>query len=222
MARMPHEQTLLNRRQTLLGLLGFGSLLAAGCTTGKHFNLLGYTTEPNYDPEIRTVYVPIFKTSVLETTPYRGMEASLTRFVIDEIEQTTPFKVIHDPDRADTELQGNIVTLRKTLLNRTPFNEGRDIELVLGVEIVWHDLRPGKEGKILTNPQPKKSAIDAADIPFDPVNPPVPEGPQKPKPVLVVDKGRIVPELGETSTSGLDMALKRIAVKIVAAMERPW
>lgn len=222
MERTIHEPTPPTRRQALLAMLGLGSALSLGCASGKNFSILGYSTEPNYDPDIRTVYVPIFKTTVLETTPYRGMEFTLTRKVIDAIEAVTPFKVISDPDRADTELQGTIVTLRKTPLNRTQFNEGRDIEIVVGVEIVWHDLRPGHEGKILTNPQPRKSALDAGAIPFDPENPPVPAGPQKPQPVLVVDRGRVVAELGETTTTGLDMALKRISVKIVSAMERPW
>ena len=222
MAGTPHESIAMNRRQLLAGLFGLGSALAAGCGAGRNFTLLGSTPEPNYDPDIRTVYVPIFKTKVLETTPYRGMEFTLTRQVIAEIEQTTPFKVVSDPDRADTELQGTVVALRKTLLNRTPFNEARDIELAISVEIVWHDLRPGHEGKILTNPQPKKSQIDSGEIPFDPVNPPTPEGPQKPRPVMITDRGRVVAELGETSTTGLDQAMKRVAIKIVSAMERPF
>ncbi|WP_020473994.1 LPS assembly lipoprotein LptE [Zavarzinella formosa] len=225
MARTQPHSIQPSRRQALLGLFGLGSVLSFGCTTsGKNFCFLGYSTEPNYDPDIRSVYVPIFKIGrgIFETTPYRDMEFTLTRQVVDTIESTTPFKVISEPDRADTELQGTIVSMRKNVLNRTPFNEVRELELIIGVEIVWHDLRPGKEGKILTNPQRKKSAVDVGDLPFDTLNPPAPEGPQKPQPVLISDKGRVIPELGETNASGLDMVLKRLAVKIVSAMERPW
>ena len=39
----------------------------AGCTGDGHFTLFGYTTVPNYDMGIRTVYVPIFKNV---TSPY--------------------------------------------------------------------------------------------------------------------------------------------------------
>lgn len=222
MARPIQPAFSMTRRQALRGLLGLGASLSLGCTTGNNFCILGYTSEPNYDPDIRTVFIPQFKSTVLETTPFRGMEFKLTREVITQLEATTPFKVISDPDGADTELQGTIVSLRKQLLNRTPFNETRDTELILGVEIVWHDLRPGREGKILTNPQPKKSALDAMAESFDPLNPAPPNKPDRPQPVFISDSGRIVHELGETSTSGLDMAIKKVAVKIVSAMERPW
>ena len=222
MARTTHPAFAMTRRQALLGLLGLGAGLSAGCSSGGNFCVLGYTSEPNYDPEIRTVYVKIFKTAVLETNPYRGMEFKLTREVITQIEAKTPFKVTDNPDGADTELQGTIVALRKYLNNRTPFNEARDVELILGVEIVWHDLRPGHEGKILTNPRKKKTASEAAEEVFDPLNPPQPDNPQRPQPVYISDRGRVVPELGETSTTGLDMAIKGVAVKIISAMERPW
>lgn len=217
-----HQSVVVSRRRFVFGLFGLGAAVTSGCHSGGGFNLLGYTTEPNYDPSIQTVYVPIFKSKVFETTPYRGMEFKLTREVIDQIEAKTPFKVISDPDRADTELQGTITVLQKNIINRTPFNETRDTELVLGVEIVWHDLRPGQEGKILTNPQRKRSVIEAEQEPFDPLNPRTPEDPQKPRPVYITDAGRIVPELGESTATGLDMVLKRIAVKVVSAMERPW
>ncbi len=222
MARPTTPAFAMTRRQALRGLLGLGAGLALGCKSGGNFCFLGYSSEPNYDPEIRTVYVPIFKSAVFETTPYRDMEFKLTREVQKQLEAKTPFKVVSDPEGADTELQGTIVSLRKTIQNRTPFNEGRDIELALGVEIVWHDLRPGREGKILTNPQPKKSAFDAAADTFDPLNPPPPDNPHRPRPVYISDSGRVVPELGESSTTGLDMAIKGVAVKIISAMERPW
>jgi len=222
MARPIQPAFSMTRRQALRGLLGLGASLSLGCTTGGNFCVLGYTSEPNYDPDIRTVHVPMFKATVLETTPFRGMEFKLTREVITQLEATTPFKVIDDPDGADTELQGTVVSLRKQLLNRTPFNETREHELILGVEIVWHDLRPGREGKILTNSQPKKSALDAMAESFDPLNPALPNKPDRPRPVLISDSGRVVQELGETSTSGLDMAIKKVAGKIVFAMEKPW
>ena len=105
---------------------------AAGCASDGHAGLFGYTTAPNYDPEIRTVYVPIFKSKLLETIPYRGVEFTLTRAVVDAIESKTPMKVLSDPDGADTELQGTIIRLDKLLLNRTPFNEVREVATLPG------------------------------------------------------------------------------------------
>ena len=215
----PHDRRLLSRRSALIALFGG----AAGCTHGGHFGLLGYSTEPNYDPGIRTVYVPQFRTRVFETVPYRGMEIFLTRKVIDTIESRTPMKVLSDPDGADTELQGTVTALSKVLTNRTPFNEVREAALYVTCEVVWFDLRPGHEGEILTNPRRRDGTVPPpGGFQFDPDNPPPPPRPDVPRPVLVSANGRFMPEVGESSTTGLNMALDRLAVKIVSAMEQPW
>jgi hypothetical protein len=219
---LPDHDRLINRRSALAALFGGGGMLAAGCASDGHAGLFGYTTAPNYDPEIRTVYVPIFKSKILETIPYRGVEFTLTRAVVDAIESKTPMKVLSDPDGADTELQGTIIRLDKLLLNRTPFNEVREVQLYLAVEIVWHDLRPGCEGRILTNPRRRDDLHPPLDIAFDAGNPPTPPGPDKPVPARITTGGRGIPELGETSTTAMHMAVNRMAVKIVSAMEQPW
>jgi hypothetical protein len=212
----------MTRRAALAALFGGGAAAAAGCATGGHFSLLGYSTTPNYDPSIHTVYVPIFKTRVLAATPYRWMEMTLTRQVVDAIESKTPMKVLSDPDGADTELQGTITGLNKVLQNRTPFNEAREIVLFMTVELVWHDLRPGCEHKILTNPRQRDDSPAIDPIPFDPLNPPLPAKPDAPKPVVLTTSGRAIAELGESSTTALQMAIDRMGVRIVSAMEQPW
>jgi Lipopolysaccharide-assembly len=212
----------ITRRTAISTLLGGGLAFLSGCANDGHFSILGYSTQPNYDCTIRSVYVPIFKSKIFETTPYRGMEFELTRAVIDYIEQKTPYKVVSDPDRADSELQGTIVILTKNVVNRTRFNEVRDLELNLGVQIVWHDLRPGNEGKILSNPKKKSDLLPPVDLTFDPAVPEPHPGPDKPQPVLLTATGRGIPELGETSTTALSSAIKQVAKKIVDAMEKPW
>jgi len=218
-SRPDHPMT---RRAALAALFGGAAAAAAGCATGGHFSLLGYSTAPNYDPSIHTVYVPMFKTRVLAATPYRWMEMTLTRQVVDAIESKTPMKVLSDPDGADTELQGTITGLTKVLQNRTPFNEAREITLFMTVEVVWHDLRPGCEHKILTNPRQRDDSPAIEPIPFDPMNPPQPPKPDAPRPVVLSSSGRAIPELGESSTTALHIAIDRMAVRIVSAMEQPW
>jgi hypothetical protein len=223
----PTTHRLPSRRTALFTLLGSGIATLTGCASGGHFGLLGYSTEPNYDPDIRTVYVPMFKTKVFETTPYRDLEMTLTRFVVDAIESRTPMKVISDPARADSELadselQGTVTLLRKTLMNRTPYNGAREIELALGVEIVWHDLRPGKEGRILSNPKKRNQNLPEVEGLFDPSNPPPPIAPDAPAPVFLLTAGRAIPELGESNTSALNMAMQRMAISITHAMEKTW
>ena len=79
------------------------SLATAGCTSTGQLNLFGYTTEPNYDPSIRTVYVPI----ALNSTLRRGLEFQLTSAVIREINSKPTGCMPHriaSGEGADTEL----------------------------------------------------------------------------------------------------------------------
>src|SRR5437762_341993 len=97
-----------------------------------------------YDPNIKTVCVPVFTNRAFQTTPYRGMEVDITRAVVKEIGAKTKFKVVSDPDRADTELRGNIVSIGKNILNRNQQNLTREAEVVLVVDVLWWDLRTCK------------------------------------------------------------------------------
>src|SRR5262245_15614068 len=121
------------------------ALILPSCASDGHLTVLGYSTKPNYDPNIRTVRVPIFKNKTIMTvTPVVGMEMDLTRAVVREIELKTPFKVVQDCEAADTELRGVIIGFSKVMLNYNPFNEVREAETQLVVQLVWRDLRTGK------------------------------------------------------------------------------
>jgi hypothetical protein len=201
-------------------LLAGGFSLLAGCNWDGHFSVLGYTTRPNFDEGIRTVYVPIFKNKAFQTAPYRGMEKMLTEAVIRQIHQDTPFMVISEPSRADTELLGTIITLNKNLLNRTQLNEVRQGEVVAGVELVWRDLRTGK---VLSNPRKPLGVTPAGEIePFDPDNPPLREGAEKPVPVLVLFSGQYLPEIGESNVTAQQKLCNNAAKQIVHMMEKDW
>lgn len=203
-------------------MLGGSAAALTGCAGDGHFGFLGYSTAPNYDPTIQTVYVPMFRSRMLETTPFRGVEFTLSRQVVDAIESKTPMKVVSDPHAADSELQGTVMAIGKVITNRTPQNEVRELSLHLYVEVVWHDLRPGHEGQILTNPTRQTNAIPVELIPFDPGVPPPQIKPDRPQPVFISSMGRAIPELGESVTTALQMAIDRMAVQIVSAMEKPW
>jgi len=214
------SQSNFSRRTFLGSLLAGGCTALAGCNWDGHFNLLGYTTKPNYSDDIRTVYVPIFKNQSFQTTPYRAMEMELTRAVIRDIEAKTPFKIISDCSKADTELLGNIRTLNKNILNRNQQNEVREGEVTIGVELVWRDLR---SGEVLSNP-PKPIGIPIATElpPFDPDNLPLGKGPERPIPVLITFGGRYLPEVGETNASAQTRVCNKLAIQIVNMMEKEW
>jgi hypothetical protein len=211
-----------------------------GCAWDGHFSLFGYTTRPNYDEQIKTVRVTIFKNQ----TYIRGLEYQLTQAVVRELQWKTPFRIVSDGCAADTELVGNIVSRNKNPVLMDPFNQVRDVEQTIGVEVVWRDLRPGHVGEILSRPltqpvppppvlPPLPGNIDPTKLPqvappletpgLPPPPPPTPGVVFVPvPPVLVQGLGTAIPELGRSTGAADSEAINRIAVQIVSMMERPW
>ena len=223
-------------RLTML-VLAASALLLPSCEWDGNFTVLGYTTKPQYPTNIHTVYVPIFKNLTL----WRGIEFDLTRAVIREIEAKTPYKVVSNPDCADTELKGTIVSLNKNVINRNQLNEIREAETTLAVEITWKDLR---SGEILSRPRPPGLAnpsipgppspsglpgTASPDSPVEATRPPeyLPPGapipaPPTPPPVLVQSIASFIPELGQSITTAQQVNVNRLAIQIVSMMESPW
>lgn len=149
-----------------LWILAGGSvlLLLPACEGGGHFNILGYSTRPNYDTRYKTIYLPTFK----NLTFYRGLEFNLTKALVREIEAKTPYKVVSDRGSADTVLKGTIMSLTKNILNRNQLNEVREAQTVMTAQIIWRDLHTGeilsarrKPGDLL----PPGVAIDTPPVP---------------------------------------------------------
>lgn len=167
----------LRRRWAFL-CLGLLTLSLPACEWDGHFTVLGYTTRPNYDCDIHTVYVPIFK----NLTYYRGLEFELTKAIVREIETKTPYKVVSDRDRADTELSGMIVGYTKSILNRNQLNEVREAQTTLTVQVTWLDLH---SGEVLSQPrkpgQPPPIYAPAGAVPIGgPLDTPITSAPTQP------------------------------------------
>jgi len=210
----------ITRRTFLASAVAAGALSALGCRTDRNFTLFGYTTEPQFDPNIRSIYIPTFKLAAFITNPHRGIDVDVTEAIVRELAaRRTPMKIVSDPARADTELIGTIVSVRQNVLNRNPQNLTREAEISITVDVVWRDLRTSE---ILTNRKPSDNppASDAFD-------PSVEKGPAvkpdpKPVPVRVTAVGRVLPELGESTATADQMATKRLAKQIVNMMEANW
>lgn len=198
--------------RTRLRYAGLVLLFAsAGCSPGGHFTILGYTTQPTYDPAIRTVYVPI-----AENISYaRGLEFDLTQAVVREIQAQTPLKVVSCREDADTELDMKIINRRKANVLQNPLNEIRDAEFTLQIEVVWRDLRPGHKGDILSNPKR-----------YDPNELPLPGQPPEPVPtavpVMITPTAGYQPELGGSTSTAFQQAVNRAALQITGMMEKGW
>jgi hypothetical protein len=220
-------------RQWMVLPFALAAVALSGCESSGHFTVLGYTTRPNYDTCIHTVYVPTFTSDVMIDSTRRTLHITLTEAVIREIEAKTPYKVVSNRALADTELSGNIIALTKNLLNRNQLNEIREAETVLTVGIIWKDLR---SGEILSQPRKGPTTlptpgIPALDIPdvtgLAPPPPPPPVLPGQPSPreamqTVVAGLGDYIPELGQSNTTAYQQAINRLAVQIVSLMEKPW
>lgn len=123
-------------RRRLLGI--FAIVWLGGC--GYHAADQGYHWESVYRPGIKTVAVPIFQS----TDYHRGVEFSLTKAVINDLEARTPYKVA-PRERADTILEGQIVEVRVSTISED-FNAAIPQEQVVGVIVnfTWKDLHTGK------------------------------------------------------------------------------
>jgi hypothetical protein len=221
-------------RRRFLGLGAAGSLVGlVGCKEDT-WNVLGYQVgnKAIYDLGIDSIFVHSFYNRTLQTTPYREMEVSITQEVVRQIGQKTPYHVISDLSRADTELIGSIVSMQKNILNVTQQNMVREGELVVSVDVIWRDLR---DGRILSAKRPKRDLESAPKLTTPGVpapNPPLfdsqvsqpPEQYFNPKadPTRIVGIGRYVPELGESNASAEQKIEYNIATQIVSMMEKRW
>jgi len=235
----------------MLGLL-VTSLAIPACAWDGHFDVLGYSTRPNYDVRFKTIKVPVCRNMTYWTvTPVPGMEMDLTRAIIREIQSKTPYKVVQGD--ADTELICTITNFQKTLLNYTQFNTVREAETTMTVEMIWRNTRTGEilsrrarrmgEAPDAEGRQPLLATADSI-LPQGSKPVPVPSTPnaptsgavagagdeeiidpvtgQKANAVQVRSTAHFRPELGESITTALQKNMDRMAVQIVSTMELGW
>ena len=101
----------------------------------------GYSSESLYRNDVRTVCVPIFASKEFR----RELEFDLTKAVVKTIEDRTPYKVVHDRNRADTELRGEIIHLVTPVFSENlQTHSAQDTQVILACWYEWKDLRTGK------------------------------------------------------------------------------
>ncbi len=193
----------------VLFLLTAGACSLAGCENGGHFEFLGYTTKPPFDPGIRSVYVPIAKNYSF----LKDIEFDLTRQVINELNMRAGApRVTSERARADSELIIKIVSVKKATILENQLGEVRDVEIPIVIEVIWSDLRPGHLGDILSNP--KRYDPQQKPLPGDAVPPP-----PGAIPLVIMPSRSFVPELGGSFLVAQREAANRAAMQIVNMME---
>ena len=167
----------MNTVRAVLLVLCTAAVLAAGC---------GYSMQSLHRGDVRTVAVPIFASKEFR----RELEFDLSRQVVKFIELRTPYKVVHDPKRADTELRGEITRLYAPVLTEdTDTDRPQDVQVTITCWFEWKDLRTGE---VLARRDRVTGSATHADA------------------------------IGETQDSATAEATRRLAERIVEAMEKDW
>lgn len=164
-------------------LLVFSVLLASGC---------GYMLGPATHHDVRTIYVPVFKTDSFR----RNLDYLLTEAVQKEIKTRSGYRLA-DAHDADTILQGKIVDVRKNVLSETRFDDPREVQLMLGAEISWIDRRTGRVLQQRVFPIGQELAQHSSQVSF-------------------------APEVGQSMATAQSDAVRRLAAQIVDLTEMPW
>jgi hypothetical protein len=116
----------------LFAMVG-GCSWQSGSDSGWHWG----TT---YRQDIHSVAVPVFTSKDFR----RGVESQLSEALVKKIEEFTPYKV-EPKERADTILEGEIVSITPSTLSLNPFTATpQEQEYSIIVDFTWKDLRTGK------------------------------------------------------------------------------
>ena len=172
----------LPRYNWIAGPLACLTLVISGC---------GYRMGNGFEPEIQSVYVPIFTSQ----SDRRGLEFQLTEAVQKQIQLRTPFRVVDQP-AADTQLIGKIVNTRKRVLGETKNDDPRELQMSLTVEVRWENL---KTGEVLAE---KRVPISQHEI-------------------LLIQNAEFAPEVGQSLATAYQQVMDRMAREIVDLMEAP-
>jgi hypothetical protein len=161
-------------------------LVLCGCTAYQIGN------QTLFPVEIKTVYVPMFQSNSFR----RNLGERLTEAVAKEIENSTPYKVVNDPN-ADSVLTGRLVEENKRVLVPILTGDAREIQVNLRVEVSWLD----RKGRLLREADPIPCPSEIADV---------------------TGTGDIVPEVGQSVATAQQEAICSLAQQIVGLMEKPW
>jgi hypothetical protein len=120
----------------------FASLLLSGCgyTHVGDEPSNGYQWHSLYREDVKTVAVPIFQNKAYT----RGVEFSLTKAVVNQLEAHSPYKVV-PRERADTILEGEITAVSRETVSKDSVTAVPQEQLfVVSVDFIWKDLRNGR------------------------------------------------------------------------------
>jgi hypothetical protein len=102
-----------------------------------------------------------------------------------------------DEPGADTRLSGRLVSVSKRVTNQNQYDDPRELEVSIGVEVTWEDLRSGQvlaQQTVPVNAQVAQAVVNTS----------------------------FAPETGQSLATGSQNAADQMARQIVSLMEAPW
>lgn len=140
MPRFAKPEPSLSR--ALAPLLLLALVFASGCTSmgarpktepAEDRGFLGWHFHAPFDTsDVKTVFV-YFKTQ----TMHRDLQLQLIEAVQKEISMRTPYKVVGNPEEADSILSGTIVYANRNLVVESPTNFARELNASISVTLDW-------------------------------------------------------------------------------------
>ncbi len=167
-------------------VVALATLAPAGCAAYR------FGAASLFPPDIQTIYVPVFESDSFR----RNFSELVTEAVIKEIELVTPYKVVGTPD-ADSVLTGKVTSDTKRTLIEDAYDQPREMEINLAVEVRWVNRR----GNLIDQGTAVPAPEDA---------------------VLLTSPGTVVAEFGQSVSTAQMQAIQRVAKQVVAMMETPW
>jgi hypothetical protein len=126
----------------------FTCLCLCGCS-----RMGGYSNESLFPQEVNTVCLKMFDNRTFR----RGVEFELSDALAKRIEAQTPYKIVSSEDRADTVMDGQIVTITESALSlERELGSVLEKEVELCAVVNWKNLKTGE--LLIANRQVSASA----------------------------------------------------------------
>ena len=135
-ARLPRLRLLLILHSAFLILHSAGCGYSSGSPGDKGS---GYHWSSLYRDDVRTVAVPTFTNRSFR----RGVEFALSKSLVNQLETTTPYKVVAR-EHADTILEGEILDVHLRTLTTGTGSLPQEQLYIVRLNFTWKDLRTGK------------------------------------------------------------------------------
>ncbi|MFT7639992.1 MAG: hypothetical protein ACI9G1_001730 [Pirellulaceae bacterium] len=143
--------------------------------------------------DIQSVHVPIFESDSMR----RNLGEQLTEAVVKELQLRSQYRVTTSA-AADSVLSGTIVSDSKRMILENAFDEPRNLELGMVVQLNWIDRRTGT------------MLLENINIPIAPIA------------LTIASDANFVPEAGQSLETARRQVLQDLAAEIVNQMEMRW